>query len=164
MPLEAENEAYRNIVANYCNVLERGSERPAEALLAIRHALIELYSASLDLPIAPDPEYDDLPDRVSSEEFERMRKKTGTYTKDDHFWICYDPFISPPEKPLCVSLSDGLADIWRDLKPGLLALAEDEHRSATAVFWDWKFGFDTHWGDHAVDSIWAIHKLLKTSE
>jgi hypothetical protein len=164
MFLNAGNEAYRDIVANYCRVLERDGETPAKALFAIRNALIELYIASLKLPAVPDPTYDDLPDRISSEEYGRMKKKIGAYTREDHFWVCDHPFNSTPEKPLCVSLSDGLADIWRDLKRGLRALDEDEQRYSAAVFWDWKFSFDTHWGDHAVDSIWGIHALLKTTE
>ena len=163
MVFEAKHETYRNIVASYCEVLEASSETPAKALLAIRDALITLYLASLDLPIVPNPTDEDLPTDVSSEEFSEIKKKIDAYTRDDYFWICYHPFQSPPEKPLCVSLSDSLADIWRDLKPGLLALAEDEQRFAANVFWEWKFSFDSHWGDHAADSIWAIHKLLRDS-
>jgi hypothetical protein len=158
----AEKESYRNIVANYCCVIEKSYEAPEKALLVIRPALIELYVASLNLPAIPDPTDEDLPERISSEEYGRIKKKIGAYTREDSFWVCDYPFNSAP-KPLCTSLSDGLADIWRDLKRGLLALDADEQRYSAAVFWDWRFSFDTHWGDHAVDSIWGIHALLKNT-
>jgi hypothetical protein len=154
--------AYRDIVANYCRVVEKDCETPEEGLLAIRAALIELYLASLNLPAVPDPGVEDLPDRISHEEWGRMRKKIGAYTREDYFWICNHPFSSTAET-LHASLSDGLADIWRDLKRGLLALDKDEQRYSAAVHWDWKFSFDTHWGDHAVESIWGIHELMKTT-
>jgi hypothetical protein len=161
MLLNAGNENYRNVVANYCRVIEKDCETPEKALLVILAALIELYMASLNLPEVSDPTAEDLPDRISPEEYGRIKKRIGAYTREDYFWVCDHPFNSTPPKPLRTSLSDGLADIWCDLKRGLLALDEDEQRYSAAVFWDWKFSFETHWGDHAVDSIWGIHTLLK---
>jgi hypothetical protein len=160
MFINAGSNTYRDIVTNYCRLIERDGEPPDKTLLAIRAALIELYMASLSLPAFPDPTHDDLPDRISHEEWASVRKKICAFTREDYFWICDDPFRLTP-KPLRASLSDGLADIWRDLKRGLLALDEDEQRYSVAVHWEWKFSFETHWGDHAVESIWGIHEILK---
>lgn len=157
MLLETKHRTYREFAALFCEVLED----PTSTLLTIQSELITLYQASLNMPEILGDTVRDVPERISLDDYRRVKERIGAITQSDYFWICWKPFQSPPEKPICASLSDGLADIWRDLKPGLLALEEDEDKWSAAVFWDWKFSFDTHWGDHAVDSIWAIHKLLR---
>ena len=151
---------YRDRVAKFCAAVEDGSESRSDSLLTVRNALVDLYATFLQWTELPDANFPDLPTRFTHEQWATMEKKIERYTRKNFFWFCYEPFTSPPEEPVCSSLSDALADIWRDLKPGLLLLQEDEEKWADSVFWEWKFSFDTHWGDHAVDSIWAIHKLL----
>jgi len=161
MSLEAKQRSYRDLAGRFCAVVEATSETPLAGLIAIRDVLIELYQASLNTAEICGDTFLDLPERISFEEYAEIKKRIEKKFELDLFSICYHPFKSPPEAPIWASVSDGLADIWRDLKPGLSALEEDEASWAAAVFWGWKSSFDTHWGDHAVDCVWAIHKLLR---
>jgi hypothetical protein len=163
MPLELNHRSYCNLVARFCDLAEGNSGASSARLIAVRDALVELYQASLHMPDIVGERFRDVPERLPFDEYRRVKERIGTVVESDYFLICFHPFRTPAEEPVCASLSDGLADIWRDLKRGLLALEEDEEKWAAAVFWDWKFSFETHWGDHAVDCIWAIHKLLRDS-
>jgi hypothetical protein len=53
------------------------------------------------------------------------------------------------------SIADDLADTWRDLKQGLLAL-ESGSPEADVVF-SWRHDFTSHWGRHAVNALAALH-------
>ncbi|MFE7505205.1 DUF5063 domain-containing protein [Promicromonospora sp. NPDC057488] len=48
-----------------------------------------------------------------------------------------------------------MADIWRDLRSGLDWL--DSGADPADVLWDWRFGFETHWGRHATHALHALH-------
>jgi len=52
-------------------------------------------------------------------------------------------------------VADDLADIWRDLRTGLNAMATESRWED--VGWEWRFGLQTHWGKHAVDALAALH-------
>jgi hypothetical protein len=58
-------------------------------------------------------------------------------------------------QPIGASPSDDLLDVYWDLQRGLAAF--DSGRASEAV-WIWRFGFETHWGDHAVDALRALHR------
>ena len=104
---------------------------------------------------------ENLPFTSSAGEHEQLAIQLSSLTKPDLYFFCYEPFSDAPDPPVASSIASDLAEIYGDLKPGLQALHLDRSRWLNDVLWDWKFGFDTHWGDHAVDSIWAIHKLLR---
>lgn len=57
------------------------------------------------------------------------------------------------------SLADDLAGVWRDLRDGLDALAAGTASEAD-VLWEWRFGFEHHWGRHAVEATRALHAVL----
>jgi len=58
------------------------------------------------------------------------------------------------------SLADDIADIYRDLKEGLVL-----HHSGLAtpndILWEWRLLFYSHWGDHAMNALRTIHFLLE---
>jgi hypothetical protein len=55
-------------------------------------------------------------------------------------------------------IADDVADVWRDVKRGLLALGEG-HRPDD-VTWQWRFDFYSHWGRHATEALRALHARL----
>ena len=57
------------------------------------------------------------------------------------------------------SLSDDLLDVYFDLRRGL-ELWDQEVPKAAAI-WEWRFAFDTHWGDHAIDALRALHRACR---
>jgi hypothetical protein len=106
---------------------------------------------------------DDLP-----EDTERIRRETRAIEKrlgeadfQNESWVVFDPLKLDREDPMITTLSDCLADIWKDLKPGLEALDVDRQRYWNQALWKWRFSFQTHWGRHAIDALRAIHFQLQ---
>jgi Domain of unknown function (DUF5063) len=64
-----------------------------------------------------------------------------------------DPF-APTEAPVQADLVDDLADIYYDLKEGLVLL--EAGRQADAI-WRWKDTFRLHWGRHAATALRILH-------
>ncbi|WP_106532558.1 DUF5063 domain-containing protein [Planomicrobium soli] len=67
----------------------------------------------------------------------------------------FDPYHNETQVNGC--LEDDIIDIYSNIKIGLL-LYEQGH-SSEAV-WEWKFGFEVHWGEHATSAIRALHSLI----
>jgi len=78
----------------------------------------------------------------------------------DYYWQAFEPFEpEPPEKPVAGSLSDDLADIWRELKVGLLAIDNHADDVTVDVVWHWQSSFEYHWARHAASAISALNAL-----
>ncbi len=75
------------------------------------------------------------------------------FEKFEIYWEVFDPYEL--DQPVAGSLSDDLLDVYRDVRGGL-ALWESRH-DADAI-WEWRFSFESHWGDHAVDALRALHR------
>jgi hypothetical protein len=57
------------------------------------------------------------------------------------------------------SISDDLADIWRDVKMGLLAFDSGKPKCIKDAVWHWRFSFGSHWGYHVAGAIRALTVL-----
>jgi hypothetical protein len=71
----------------------------------------------------------------------------------ESYWEVFDPYKL--DQPVAGSLSDDLLDVYRDVRRGL-ALWESPHDAA--AIWEWRFSLESHWGDHAVDALRALHR------
>jgi hypothetical protein len=106
-----------------------------------------LYAAALSLP-AVEPTDDAKPARSP----EPPSNWQG-FEEFDTYWGVFDPYKL--DEPVAGSLSDDLLDVYRDVRRGL-ALWESGH-DASAI-WEWRFSFESHWGDHAADALRALHR------
>jgi hypothetical protein len=52
------------------------------------------------------------------------------------------------------SLAGDLSEIWADLREGLSLY---DHGHVVEAVWEWRFGFEHHWGTHLVAAQRAIH-------
>lgn len=54
---------------------------------------------------------------------------------------------------------DDLADIYRDLRDGLdlYALGDPDHVAEAA--WQWRFGYEHHWGEHLFRALMTVHEI-----
>jgi len=64
------------------------------------------------------------------------------------------------KEPWESSISNDIAEIYQDIAPGLEDWKDENASTKRAILWDWKFSYETHWGDHATDVFRAIHSLL----
>ena len=54
------------------------------------------------------------------------------------------------------SLSDDIADIYRDLRDGFVPHASGDLGEAV---WNWRTDFDSHWARHAAHALYALQVL-----
>jgi hypothetical protein len=163
----------REAAEAYCQVIEsaRGSNRPqfasdvARTLARAVAAAYELVSAGILeeglSEAAPEP----IPHERWVTCFADIASVLAAW---DDYWTTLDAYrvddatglpdvtaLPPTDFVVNLSLADALADIWRDLRQGLIALREGV--PADNVAWEWRFSFQTHWGAHAVEALRAIH-------
>jgi hypothetical protein len=72
---------------------------------------------------------------------------------------CFNPLVVPAEEPVIADFADDLADIWRDVKPGLLLF-----RAGDRAAGHWRFHFDVHWGHHATAAMYALQAWFSAVE
>jgi hypothetical protein len=70
----------------------------------------------------------------------------------------FDPFDL--ESGSLMLLGDDIADIYRDVRSGLEIYRQGTHCAIVGAAFDWKFGFSTHWGRHAVSALTALHEIM----
>jgi Domain of unknown function (DUF5063) len=124
-----------------------------DRLRAVRAQLVDVYAAALSLPLVDEVDVVDEVDAPTS-----PIPVCLDFGAHDEYWEVFDPYIEG--EPLIGSLSDDVGDVYADLAGGL-ALWTAGHRDAAV--WEWRFAFDTHWGDHAVDALRALHRACKPS-
>lgn len=153
---------FAEIAAAYCALIERHHEYTAAEFVAqLRDILPQLYYRALKLPDI-DATDEKIDRDVSHEEWTTMhrslQRKLGI---NDHYWEVYDPLKLEYDEPVAASLSDDLADIWRDLTAGVSLWGDCSDAMQKQIVWDWHFSFHYHWSDHAVDALRAIHWIAE---
>lgn len=121
------------------------------APFAARVQLLALYAAALSLPAKPEPGEHDA--GVASSPTEGW---CDFGAKDDYYEV-FDPYVL--DEPVGGSMSDDLLDVYRDVRRGLTLWVASH---TTEAIWEWRFSFDAHWGDHAVDALRALHRACNT--
>ena len=109
--------------------------------------------SSIDKPSEDADSTLDKPERYAKiSKMDALREKIGKY---DKYWEVFNPITE--DESLTASLSDDLSDIYWDLKEPLQSYDSGKELDAT---WAWRFNLKTHCGDHLVDSLRAIHRLI----
>lgn len=145
-------------VWQFCEFVEKANEYSRDdRLAATRQRLLELYEAGSRLPAVEPPEGIE-----AGPSPERPRGWTD-FEALDVYWEVFDPYEQGV--PVAGSLSDDVLDMYGDLRRGL-ALWENGDRTKNdgfkvAAIWEWRFHFDVHWGDHAIDALRALHRACK---
>ncbi len=120
--------------------------------------LLRLYQQILLLPNV-DPDEPELPDRIPHEEWQAIRERIAGRTEHDLYWEVFEVFAETKPDPIYGSISDDLADIWRDLKMGLSTFDSGKPNCIEHAVWHWRFSFGSHWGHPAADAIRALTSL-----
>jgi hypothetical protein len=119
------------------------------------HFVSALLAEAVYLPDVGDlnPERE-IPRDEYSAIVQRLKHQVG---QNDSYKMFFDPWKDAE----CVkgSIWDDLADIWHDIKRGLIALDEDDSSEAIC---EWRFWFIYHWGTHATrllpPLLWLVNK------
>ncbi len=143
----------------FCQLIERrkfvsASDFPTQCA----QCLNDLYRAApmlSALPVEADTEAL-IEDAVLDDQARKIRDEIGKKFGDHRFyWTVFNPY--EVSSPIACDLGDDLADIYRDIKDGLVAFNKGD---AAEGLWHWQHSFRTHWGSHLVNALRAIHYIL----
>lgn len=96
--------------------------------------------------------------RETTEEWQALSRRISEKLGDaDYYRLIFDPYQADP--PVTASLADDVADIYRDLRGGFALLEPGGMRDGAV--WEWRFGFDSHWGRHAAHALYAVRVLTR---
>jgi len=159
------------IAQQYCFFLDsRSALDKSEFVLGLYRMLPELIAEGSRLPLVSfrDDESEEqeatirrilAETEMRQQEWEQLydslKEKLGDW---DLYWMVFDPRTD--NEAIRGSLADDIADIYRDLKDGI-GLQERDKVPACEIIFEWRFGFTSHWGQHAVNALRTIHFLLQ---
>jgi hypothetical protein len=151
-------EAFKTLAERYCAFIESSEslERGGFVWRLAEH-FVALYDAGMKLPFAIGDDDTDSPESMTSDEWQALYERHGAKLGDvNDYSFMFDPYDSTVT-PVIGSLSDDAADVYRDLKDGLVVLTGG--RALENAGWEWHFGFDNHWGRHTAHALYALHSL-----
>jgi hypothetical protein len=142
---------FAELVKRCCAAIEGATGEPID-LRTVRGLLAEIYFRALDLPnldsgdvVDPSPALPPLDKSIS----DRLASMPIS-----EYWEVFDPLDANNHEADFRLIADDLLEIWRDLREGLILF---ETGKALEANWDWKEGFSTHWGNHLLCALRAIH-------
>ena len=159
------------IAEQYCSLVDSQSALDkSEFLLGIYRMLPELIAEASRLPLVSfhddeNEEQEATIRKIRAETemkhqdwgqlYDSLKEKLGAWNL---YWMVFDPRTD--NEAIQGSLADDIADIYRDLKDGIV-LKEANEVPASEIIFEWRFGFTSHWGQHAVNALRTIHFLLQ---
>lgn len=117
-------------------------------------ALGEVVAAAMRLPEVGAGEEVDFPVEVSHEQWHAMYQRIGRLLPwAGYYWEVSYPFDDDEVSAGAVvgDLVDDLADVWRDLQNGLLALGEGVPPGDVQA--QWRRDYWSHWAHHALSAM-----------
>ena len=141
---------FADLAYEYCSWAENLADPSDDDLKRAHRLLCELQLNALSLP---DLDSEDTNDQLTKEDWMDVRTRFQKFNIDQ-YWKVFDVFADS-EGPVLCTISDDLADIYRDLKEGLILF--DRGKVNEAV-WEWRFNYFIHWGRHLTGAQSAIHQ------
>jgi hypothetical protein len=150
-------EAFIKMVRDYLRLVDNcDTSTPREFLGACVVLLPQIYAAGIQLPDVELPEQEfEFAQRTFESPMARIGALLGKY---DEYAEVFDPVFD--REFLVTHLSDDLSDIYGDLREPLEIYDEGGEPQHVEAAWRWKFNLQGHCGDHLVDSLRAIHRLV----
>ncbi|WP_028105217.1 DUF5063 domain-containing protein [Pseudoduganella violaceinigra] len=143
------------VVRGFCEWAQSGlstHDSKSEMLLARRH-LSFLYAMASDLPHC---ECQWAESALTNDDWTAIYKRFGQLPVA-FYGAILDPLEVPAREAALGDLADDLADIWRDLKEGLILFDSGDRDAAS---FKWQESFAIHWGDHAANALAVIQFWL----
>jgi|ERR1039458_8062931 hypothetical protein len=164
---------FAGIANRFCSVVDFSSSMErTDLLLQIYRILPKLIDEAISLPDVKLSDSDDPIEgnskpafRVNARQSEQEWGQLYNLLKEkladwDRYWQVFDP--TEDKEALSGTLADDIADIYRDLKEGLVS-SEAHQVPPEDVIWSWRLLFYSHWGKHAMDALLAIHFRLQNA-
>jgi len=147
---------------SFCSLIETPqSSNEKEFLQIIQRLLLTLYTLGLDLPdiyVSADVDFDT---NLSDTEMKRILKFIGARVPFSYYWVVLNPVdMQNLADTGTGDLTDDLGDIYKDLKTTLIMFDKEDSVAKENAVWQFKFDYDSHWNQHAIEALQAIYHYL----
>lgn len=153
-------DQFADAAAQFCRFIDNRREIDVETFARKSARLLSsLYLLAWELPDVSPGSKEALSSGISPEAWSGIAREIGEkFGGHVSYWLVFDPFELTD--PVIGDLGDNLADIYRDLLTGLTAFRMGSEVQRLEAIWDWRFGFEVHWGRHLVSALRSLHALL----
>lgn len=156
------SDFYQEALA-FCEFLEQEPVESANDFLKQNQKkLLNLYDKALKIQWV-DLQSNIINDNILDNKELKSVINSITIRLDDkrYYWHVFDPTNQDDKEPVCGDLVDDLRDIYKDLKFSITTFNRDEENCKASALWQFKFDFESHWGDHCINALSAIHFFIK---
>lgn len=148
---------FADTAQDYCDWLEAEPHSQQDEHQIATRMIACLYANALQLPAinrsgaqaTTDTALPILPSSAKKALIQRLDNFPFQY-----YWEVYQPVTLDPEQPGCGDITEDLADIYSDIKDGLLLYKSGMVEAAAH---HWRATFERHWGQHATSALKALH-------
>jgi hypothetical protein len=159
-----ETKPFLRAARRYCSFIETTTKSDTEFLEELEGVLLDLYKTATTLRSPTLLHEKDFEHEVSTDGLDSILHRIGARIGGNSvYWEVFEPFDHDNHDPVCGDLVDDLGDIYRDIKRALVIFDLDTAAAKDDAMWQLKFGFENHWGRHALGALMAIHHLLRRS-
>ncbi len=164
---------FAEVAEKVCDLFEHVDDLPEVSFLQQLEELLPLaYSLAHRIPDPYDWEHDDDdreyepgPEGISRNEWlarwkdwrNRINAKLGWHSLV-HF--VYDPVSADEREAIAVNFAVILADVYMDLKCGLILYARSSDEERAQSLWDWRQDLALGWGRNVAEALLPIHSLM----
>jgi len=154
-------DEFAEIAKEYCQLIEKHpSMKAAPFVVAIESLLPSLYLRALALP-SVEPSATERKSAAEAGQWNQLYKGLKGLLKDyDLYYTVFDPADGEDHESITATLSDDLADIYRDLQDGFAYWLSNSTTGRADAAWEWKYGFESHWGRHLTKAIAVVFSLI----
>jgi len=158
-------ERFVEVVRRYCAWVESSPAGPHEDMVTARQLFTELHLAVISLPkvdLGDDESEDEgYESRPASLDGWKQARERFSHLPVEGYWDVFEPLKEDQKEPVCCSLSDDIADVYRDIKEYLPLFDKGQVEEAV---WQWRFSFLIHWGQHLTGAQRALHAYFVNRE
>lgn len=148
---------------SFCDFIESpGPNADFYFLVELRGQLLNLYKAGSALgwiDLQSNIEFDEKLDKKAFDN--TMSHIAEILNQNLYYWHVFDPTDEADTKPVCGDLLDDISDIYKDLKYSISTFDIGTDESRENAIWQLKFDFETHWGNHCINALYAVHYFIK---
>jgi Domain of unknown function (DUF5063) len=161
-------DRFGSVADRFCSIVEAASSvKRTDLIVQLYRILPVLIAQAIALPEIKSDDGDESPNsrepsanvRLSDEQWRQLYEALKEKFAD---WNGYTQVFDPTtdKEATFGSLADDVADIYRDLKEGLV-LHQTHHGRVEDIIWEWRLLYYSHWGKHAIDALHAAHFRLQ---
>ena len=146
---------------DFCAFIET-TKNETDYMNELKIRLLKLYELGTNLPWVDLQSNVDYDDKLSDVEFKKVLDTIANKIGEKRFyWHVFNSTNENDKQAVCGDLVDDLGDIYKDLKYSILIFNLNQSECKENAVWQFKFDFDSHWGDHCINALNAIHFFQK---